>query len=92
MYKSTNERKNIYKTVKRDDMMRAFSLVGSPDYMAPEVLMNDESGYDLSVDYWSLGCILYEMLSGKKKREDFSSYSTLIFLLLRLSSFHCRYQ
>ena len=36
--------------------------MGSPDYMAPEVLQGVE--YDFSVDYWSLGCMLYEALAG----------------------------
>lgn len=41
---------------------KAKSVVGSPDYMAPEVLRGEE--YDFSVDYWSLGCMLYEALAG----------------------------
>ncbi|KAJ2793585.1 serine/threonine-protein kinase dbf2 [Coemansia guatemalensis] len=77
-----------------DQASRAFSIVGSPDYMAPEILYtslaadrhkepkasstssNDNRssqysgtsdpladahlGYDFRVDFWSLGCILYE--------------------------------
>jgi serine/threonine protein kinase len=35
---------------------RAFSRVGTPLYMAPEVLSSD--GYDFSSDLWSLGCLL----------------------------------
>jgi serine/threonine protein kinase len=37
------------------------SLVGSPCYMSPE--MYDTNGYDEKVDMWSLGCILYNMLT-----------------------------
>jgi len=37
-------------------------VVGSPDYMAPEVLRGES--YDFTVDYWSLGCMLYEALAG----------------------------
>ncbi|KAF9007994.1 kinase-like protein [Cyathus striatus] len=40
----------------------ADSIVGSPDYMAPEVLRGKP--YTFSVDYWSLGCILFEFLAG----------------------------
>jgi len=37
-------------------------VVGSPDYMAPEVLHG--TPYDHTVDYWSLGCMLFETLVG----------------------------
>ena len=37
---------------------------GTPGYMAPEVLFNKD--HDYSVDYFSLGVILYELLIGKR--------------------------
>ena len=43
-------------------MNYAKSIVGSPDYMAPEVLKGEQ--YDSTVDYWSLGCMLFEALAG----------------------------
>ncbi|KAJ3020097.1 UNVERIFIED_CONTAM: hypothetical protein HDU68_010351 [Siphonaria sp. JEL0065] len=64
IYRSFADRKNLYKSVKRNEDMRCFSQVGSPDYMAPEVLTKSGSGYGLSADYWSLGCILFEALCG----------------------------
>ncbi|KXS09967.1 kinase-like protein [Gonapodya prolifera JEL478] len=42
----------------------AQSLVGSPDYMAPEILRNKGEGYGFEVDYWALGCMMYEFLTG----------------------------
>ncbi|KAI9138328.1 kinase-like domain-containing protein [Paraphysoderma sedebokerense] len=71
---STLQRRTIHNTVRRDYLSWAYSLVGSPDYMAPEILHAQSSssssgsssakGYDFLVDYWSLGCILFEFLAG----------------------------
>lgn len=40
----------------------AYSTVGTPDYIAPEVF--GQAGYDETVDWWSCGVILFEMLVG----------------------------
>ncbi|GAO15975.1 hypothetical protein UVI_02055550 [Ustilaginoidea virens] len=56
------ERRESYRNMRQNDVNYAKSIVGSPDYMAPEVLRGEE--YDYTVDYWSLGCMLFESLTG----------------------------
>ena len=41
---------------------KVFDYVQSRYYRAPEIVL--EAGYDRSIDIWSMGCILYELLTG----------------------------
>jgi cGMP-dependent protein kinase len=42
---------------------RTNSIIGTPQYMAPEVILGDQ--YSFEIDYWSVGVCLYEFVYGE---------------------------
>lgn len=42
---------------------RSFTLCGTPEYLAPEVLLN--KGHGKPVDWWTLGILIFEMIAGQ---------------------------
>ncbi|PWW73100.1 kinase-like protein, partial [Tuber magnatum] len=72
------------KRIQAQDTTTFHTQVSTPVYGAPEVLGLDSdsetSDYTTSVDIWSLGCVLYEILVGKRL---FDSVGQVYFYLFR---------
>merc|ERR1719361_68055 len=62
--KKQDEKPHRGKNGKREkvDRKKLYSTVGTPDYIAIEVLY--QKGYDKKVDWWSMGVIMFECLVG----------------------------
>ena len=48
-----------------NDKDRRHTICGTYNYMAPEIFENNGKGYSFEVDIWSVGIIMYQLLTGK---------------------------
>ncbi|KAI1895189.1 hypothetical protein AGOR_G00103750 [Albula goreensis] len=46
------------------EVERAYSVCGTIEYMAPEIVEGGAGGHDKAVDWWSLGVLMYELMTG----------------------------
>ena len=66
--------------------------MGTPYYMAPEVIRGKARGYEAAADWWSYGAITYELLTGftpfqvmHGSRFDLPKWSLALLSMLSLS-------
>ena len=52
----------ISKKLQEEELTK--SMIGTIQYLAPEIFTCKKKGYDFCVDVWSLGCCLYEIVVG----------------------------
>lgn len=58
-----------------DSVTKRTSIVGTPCWMAPEILI--ENCYDYKCDIWSIGITAIEMVTGQAPYSDFTPMKTL---------------
>jgi len=58
----TASNRPVISTWRKNRRQLAYSTVGTPDYIAPEMFSG--KGYDYTCDWWSLGTIMFECLIG----------------------------
>ena len=58
-----------------EDLTATGSTIGTPAYMSPEQVRGDE--LDARSDIYSFGCVMYEMLTGRKAFEGKTAFETM---------------
>jgi serine/threonine protein kinase len=68
---------SIDEGVEPADLTTEGTLLGTPDYMAPEQA-RDAHAVDIRVDIYSLGCVLYQLIAGQAPFPDSNIISQMI--------------
>lgn len=71
-------------------LLSVCSQAGTTGYMAPEVLRQEN--YHKSVDWWSLGCSIYEMVAARLPYKDFREKVHKEEVTRRTLEDECRFQ
>ena len=56
---------------------KTYTMCGTPDFMAPEIIR--KQGHGVNVDWWALGCLVYELLVGYSPFSDPSNNALQIY-------------